>query len=120
MIVDDATFMRRILREIVEGIGLQVVAEAENGEEAVKLFRVYRPTLVTMDLTMPVMDGMTALKKIVEIDHRATIVVCSALGQRDIVIQSIAAGARDFIVKPLQEDRVRHTIQNVLEMGSGF
>lgn len=120
MIVDDAAFTRMMLRNIFESLGLKVVVEAANGEEAIKQFKMYRPDLVTMDISMPNMDGLTAVKKIIEIDQRANIVVCSATGQRDIVIKAIAAGAKDYIMKPLHKDRVEISVRQLLSLDGYF
>lgn len=111
MIVDDAAFMRMMLRRMIEGAGFEVVAEAENGEVAVNKYKEYNPDLVTMDITMPEMDGLTAVKKIRALDPSATIIMCSAMGQQGMVIDAIQSGAKDFIVKPFQQDRVIETIK---------
>ncbi|HVT12671.1 MAG TPA: response regulator [Fimbriimonadaceae bacterium] len=105
LISDDAMFMRNMLKNIliVEGYAIY---EASNGEEAVKAYASYQPDLVFMDLTMPVMDGITAIKHIMGSDPNAKIIVCSALGQKNMVIEAIQAGARDYIVKPFDKARV--------------
>jgi two-component system chemotaxis response regulator CheY len=106
--------MRMTLRNILEKNGYQVVGEAEDGQVAVEKYRELRPDLVTMDITMPRMDGITAIKKIMEIDSQAKIVVCSAMGQKALVIEALNAGARDFIVKPFQADRIINALQKVV------
>lgn len=106
MLCDDAAFMRLTLKKIVEGAGHQVVAEAENGLEAVENYEIFRPEIVLMDITMPDMDGITAVKKIKELDAGATIIMVSAMGQQDKVFAAIAAGAKDFIVKPFESQRI--------------
>jgi two-component system chemotaxis response regulator CheY len=115
LIVDDAVFMRSMIREILVGTGqFEILAEAANGLEAVERFRELRPDLVTMDIVMPEMDGIEATREILRLDPKATIVICSALGQEALVIESIAAGARDFIVKPFAPDKVLAVLETVL------
>lgn len=106
LIVDDAAFMRTMIRDILRDGGFEIAGEAENGEEAVKLYNELKPDVVTMDITMPVMDGIEALKKIKKKDAAAKIIICSAMGQQELVIEAIKNGAVDFIVKPFQADRV--------------
>lgn len=115
MIVDDAMFMRTMLKEIFKGIGLSIVAEAENGKEAIELFKKHRPKLITMDIVMPDMDGITAVKEILKLDEEARIIMCSALGQEAFVMESIEAGARDFIVKPFTPDEIKEVVGRVME-----
>ncbi len=115
LIVDDADFMRVMLKDILTEMGLQVVGEADDGAQAVSLYSELEPDLVIMDITMPGMDGITALKKILTFDSDATVVMITALGQKDKVLKSIQAGARDFIVKPFDQDRVQATIRELLE-----
>jgi two-component system chemotaxis response regulator CheY len=105
LITDDALFMRNMLRNIliIEGYSIY---EAANGEEAVKSYQSYEPDLVLMDITMPIMDGITAIKEIMSKDPGAKIIVCSAMGQKNMVIEAIQAGARDYIVKPFDKTRV--------------
>ena len=105
LVVDDAMFMRTMLKNILVAEGYSV-HEATNGEEAVRAYSSYQPSLVFMDLTMPVMDGVTAIKTIMGLDPAAKIVVCSALGQKEIVVEAIRSGARDYIVKPFERERV--------------
>ncbi len=115
LIVDDALFMRAMIRDILEQTGrFAVVGEASNGIEALALFRELRPDLVTMDIVMPEMDGIQATREILRLDPGATIVICSALGQEDLVIESIAAGARDFIVKPFAVEKVMQVLATLL------
>ncbi|MDN5293743.1 MAG: two-component system, chemotaxis family, chemotaxis protein CheY [Eubacteriales bacterium] len=115
LIVDDAAFMRMMIRDILERHGYEVVGEAENGEQAVEMYKKLRPDLVTMDITMPEMDGITAVKEIMKFDPKAKIIMCSAMGQQAMVIDAIQAGARDFIVKPFQPERVLEAVTKVLE-----
>jgi len=113
LIVDDAAFMRLNLKNILKD-NFEVVGEAENGKEAVELYQEVKPDIVTMDITMPVMDGLEAIKAIQDIDPSAKIVVCSAMGQQKIVIQAIELGAKDFIVKPFKKDRVMESLEKLL------
>ncbi|NLY10288.1 MAG: response regulator [Firmicutes bacterium] len=106
LITDDTAFMRMNLRKVVEKSGFEVVGEAADGEEAIEQYKRLRPDLVTMDITMPKMDGITAIKEIVKFDPDARIIVCSAMGQKPMVIEAINAGAKDFLVKPFDPDRV--------------
>lgn len=114
LITDDTAFMRMTLRNILEKNGYEVVGEAEDGQVAVDRYTELRPDLVTMDVTMPKMDGITAIKKIMEIDPQAKIIVCSAMGQKALVIEALNAGARDFIVKPFQAERIINAVQKVI------
>lgn len=114
LIVDDATIVRLMLRKMLGRNGLVVVGEAEEGEEAIRLYEENKPDVVTMDITMPGMDGITATRRIVQKFPNAKIIMVSALGQESKVREAIAAGARDFIVKPLKEDRLISSIKRVL------
>ena len=112
LIVDDAAFMRSMIADIVEkDEAFEVVGQASTGAEAVERYRELKPDLVTMDIVMPEMDGIEATRQIVEEDPEARIVMCSALGQEALVIESIAAGARDFIVKPFTAEKVLQVLQ---------
>ncbi|ATF11073.1 response regulator [Brevibacillus sp. HB1.2] len=115
LIVDDTAFTRLMLRHMFEQLGVEVVAEADSGEEAVRNYCLYRPSLVMMDITMPGMNGLAASRKIMELDKDAKIIICSAVARRDTVIKAIQAGARDFIAKPLQFERIEWAVQNLLE-----
>jgi two-component system, chemotaxis family, chemotaxis protein CheY len=114
LIADDAAFMRMMIKNILTEGGYEVVGEAENGAVAVAKHRELRPDLTTMDITMPEMDGLSALKEIRGADPSARVVMCSAMGQQSMVIESIQAGARDFIVKPFQPDRVLEAVKKAL------
>lgn len=114
LIVDDAAFMRMMIKDILTKNNYEVVGEAANGQEAVEKFKELRPDLVTMDITMPEMDGIEALRNIKQIDSDAKVIMCSAMGQQAMVIDAIQSGAKDFIVKPFQADRVIEAIQKVL------
>ena len=113
LVADDAAFMRMRLHNLLAEAG-HTVLEASNGAEAVEQYQKERPDLVLMDITMPVMDGLQAIDAIRRIDPEARIVVCSSLGQQSIVLQAIRSGARDFIVKPFQPDRVLGAVQRAL------
>ena len=114
LLVDDAAFMRMMLKDILTKNGYEVIGEAENGAKAVEKYGELKPDLVTMDITMPEMDGISALKNIRSIDSNAKVVMCSAMGQQSMVIEAIQAGARDFIVKPFQADRVLEAVKKVI------
>ncbi|WP_017873509.1 response regulator [Candidatus Caldatribacterium saccharofermentans] len=114
MIVDDAAFMRMMLKDILTKNGYEVVAEASNGKEAVLKYEEVKPDLVTMDITMPEMDGITAVREIKKRDPNARIIMCSAMGQQAMVVDAIQAGARDFIVKPFKPERVIEAVKKVL------
>jgi len=114
LIVDDALFMRAMIRDILENSGrYEVAAEASNGEESVARYRELRPDLVTMDIVMPQMDGIEACREILKFHPKAKVVMCSALGQEALVIESIAAGAKDFIVKPFSAEKVLKVLDSV-------
>ncbi|WP_339175560.1 response regulator [Solibacillus sp. FSL R5-0691] len=114
LIVDDAAFMRMMIKDILTKNGYEVVGEAADGIQAVEKYNELRPDLVTMDITMPEMDGIAALKEIKGTDPNAVVIMCSAMGQQAMVIDAIQAGAKDFIVKPFQADRVIEAIQKAL------
>lgn len=115
LIVDDAKFMRVTLSNILSQENHKVVGEAQNGQEAVELYKELQPDLVTMDITMPVMDGLQAIEEIIHYDPEAKIIVCSAMGQQKIVVEAIELGAKDFIVKPFESSHVIDTVENVLK-----
>jgi two-component system, chemotaxis family, chemotaxis protein CheY len=114
LICDDALFMRSMLADILEQAGFDVVGQAETGAEAVKQYRDLQPSLVTMDIIMPDMGGIDAVREIVKEFPEANILMCSAMGQQALVIEAIQAGARDFVVKPFQPSRVLEAVQRVL------
>lgn len=115
VIVDDAIFMRTMIRNMIEQVeGYTVVAEASNGLEAIEAARKYQPDIMTLDITMPEMDGMIALPQILEASPQTRVIVVSAMGQQSMVIDAIRKGAKDFIVKPFQKYKVYQAIQNVL------
>jgi two-component system chemotaxis response regulator CheY len=117
LVADDASFMRQMIREIVEAEGHEVVAEASDGIEAIDQFKEKHPDVVTMDIVMPRRSGIDAVKGILELDSTARVVMCSALGQETLVTEALQAGAKDFIVKPFKPDAVIKTLSKVLEKG---
>ena len=114
LVVDDAAFMRKLLGDALASGGHEVVGQAANGQEAVARFQELRPELTTLDITMPEKDGLAALAEIMAIDPKARVVMCSALGQETKVLESIKLGAKDFVVKPFQPDRVLAAIGKAL------
>ena len=114
LICDDAAFMRMMIKDILTKNGYTVAGEAENGAKAVEKYTELKPDLVLMDITMPEMDGIQALKKIRELDPKASVIMGSAMGQQAMVIESIQSGAKDFIVKPFQADRVLEAVRKVV------
>jgi two-component system chemotaxis response regulator CheY len=115
LLVDDAAFMRRMLRDILTKNGLEIVGEAADGESAVERYQKLKPDLVMMDITMPGMSGIDAMRQIVTADPAARIVMCSVMGQQTLVLKSLEAGARDFIVKPFHPGKVMETVNKALE-----
>ncbi|RPF42942.1 two-component system chemotaxis response regulator CheY [Thermodesulfitimonas autotrophica] len=114
LIVDDAAFMRMMIKNILTKNGYEVVGEAENGMAAVELYKQLKPDLVTMDITMPEMDGIAGVKAIRAVDPNAKIIMVSAMGQQAMVMEAIQAGAKDFIVKPFQQERILQAMERVL------
>ncbi|MCL1924782.1 MAG: response regulator [Defluviitaleaceae bacterium] len=114
LLVDDAAFMRMMLKDILTKNGYTIIGEAENGIQAIEKFKELKPDLTILDITMPEMDGISAAKGIKAVDADAVIVMCSAMGQQSMVVESIQAGARDFIVKPFQTERVIEAVQKVI------
>jgi two-component system, chemotaxis family, chemotaxis protein CheY len=114
LVCDDAVFMRTMVSDILSQAGFTVVGEAENGKQAVEKYQQLKPDLVTMDIIMPEMGGIEAVKKITQMDPGARILMCSAMGQQALVQEALQAGARDFVVKPFQPSRVLEAVQRVL------
>ena len=114
LITDDAAFMRMMLKDILTKGGYEVVGEAANGNESITKYKELKPDLVTMDITMPECDGISALKQIMASDPNAKVVMCSAMGQQAMVIESIQSGAKDFIVKPFQPQRVLEAVKKLI------
>jgi len=114
LLVDDAAFMRMMLKDVLTKNGYKVIGEAENGVKAVEKFKELKPDLCILDITMPEMDGIQAAREIKKVDSNALIVMCSAMGQQSMVIESVQAGAKDFIVKPFQAERVLEAVRKVI------
>ncbi|MDR3348030.1 MAG: response regulator [Acidaminococcales bacterium] len=114
LVVDDAAFMRMMIKDILTKNDFEVVGEASNGSEALEKYKDLKPDLTTMDITMPEKDGISAVKDIRAFDSSAKIIMCSAMGQQAMVIEAIQAGAKDFIVKPFQPDRVVEAMRKAL------
>lgn len=114
LIVDDAAFMRMMIKDILTKNGYEIAGEAENGIKAIEKYTETKPDLVMLDITMPEMDGIEALKRIKKLDPDSNIIMCSAMGQQAMVIESIQAGAKDFIVKPFQAERVLEAVKKAL------
>jgi two-component system chemotaxis response regulator CheY len=119
LIVDDAAFMRMMLKDILLKNGFEVAGEAENGIAAVEKYRALKPSVVLMDITMPEMDGIEAVRRIKQIDPDAKIIMCSAMGQQAMVIEAVQAGAMDFVVKPFQPGRVVEAVRRALSKKGG-
>lgn len=117
LIVDDLAFIKLIIRDTLEKTGFEVAGEASNGIEAVEMYKRLKPDIVLMDITMPRMDGIQALQEIMKFDPNAKVIMCSALGQQKLIIQSIQLGAKDFIVKPFKPERIVGAIKKALNMG---
>ncbi len=115
LVVDDAAFMRTALRDILGRAGYQVVAEAKNGKEAVEMYAAHIPDVVTMDIVMPELSGIEAVRLICQAHPAAKVIMCSAMGQQNMVIEAIQAGARDFVIKPFQASRVLEAVARALE-----
>lgn len=114
LITDDALFMRVTLKNILEKNGYEIAGEAANGRESVEMYQKLKPDLVTMDITMPELDGISACREIKQFDANANVVMCTAMGQKQMVMEAVTAGAKDFIVKPFQPDKVIEAIQKIL------
>jgi two-component system chemotaxis response regulator CheY len=118
LVVDDAIFMRKMISEILEENGMEVVGESDTGLGAVEKYQELQPDLVTMDIIMPEMNGIDAVRKIMAVNSNAKIVMCSALGQQALVQEAIAAGAKDFLIKPFNPSRVIEVLNKVLNQTS--
>ena len=114
-VVDDAVFMRTLLKKMIEEVeGYKVVAEGSNGYDAIDLAKLYQPDIMTLDITMPELDGIKAIEDILKFSPETKIIMVSAMGQQSMVIEAIKLGARDFVVKPFEKDRVMQAIKNVM------
>jgi two-component system chemotaxis response regulator CheY len=114
LIVDDAAFMRKMLGDVLAKGGHEVIGEGANGAEAITQYQALRPDIMTLDITMPEKDGLAALREILTLEPSAKVVMCSALGQESKVLEAIKSGAKDFVVKPFQPDRVLDAIGKAL------
>jgi two-component system chemotaxis response regulator CheY len=114
LVVDDAVFMRKVVSDALTKGGHEIIGAAANGQEAVERFQELKPEVMTLDITMPEKDGLAALKEIIAMDPQARVVMCSALGQESKVLEAIKAGAKDFVVKPFQPDRVLSAIEKAV------
>jgi two-component system chemotaxis response regulator CheY len=114
LICDDAVFMRTMVADILQNAGFEVVGEAETGVQAVEKYKQLKPDLVTMDIVMPEMSGIDAVKQICAHDPQAKIMMCSAMGQQSLVVDAIAAGAKDFVLKPFRPNRVLEVVQQMI------
>lgn len=113
LVVDDSGFMRSIVRRMVEGLGHEVIAEAENGIEAIAQYKLHSPDVVTMDITMPEMDGLVALQHIIDYDAKASVVMATAMGQDAMVKESVSRGAKDFLAKPFNEEEIARILERL-------
>ena len=111
LIIDDLAFMRAAIRTVLEEAGMEIAGEAENGKEGIILYMQTKPDIVLLDIVMPVMDGITTLQRLIRDDPSARIVMCSALGEQELIVRAIQLGARDFVVKPFQPKRIVSAIQ---------
>ena len=114
MVVDDTAFMRKNLKNVLSKEGYQGILEAENGEKAIRKYKNENPDLVLLDITMPEMDGLETLEKIKEYDSQAKILMCSAMGQKEMVIKAVELGAEDFIVKPFNQEKIKKAVAKAL------
>ncbi len=114
LVVDDAMFMRKVVTDALTSGGHEVIGEAANGEEAILRFKELRPDVMTLDITMPEMDGIAALREIIALDPSARVVMCSAIGQESKVREAVRAGAKDFILKPFATERVLTAIAKAM------
>lgn len=114
LVVDDAIFMRTVLKKMLTEAGFKVIGEAGNGLQAIEMAGQLKPDIITLDITMPEMDGIEAIEKILQASPESKIIMCSAMGQHSKVVEAIKRGARDFIVKPFEKTRVLQAIYNVM------
>ncbi|MCX7788936.1 MAG: response regulator [Spirochaetes bacterium] len=115
LVIDDLPFMRRVIREILEGTRLFWIDEAENGLDGLHRYRDIKPDLVLLDIVMPVMDGISTLERLIKMDPKARVVMCSALGQEALIVHAIRLGAKDFVVKPFHPNRLITAVHRALE-----
>ncbi|MCY6369421.1 response regulator [Clostridium ganghwense] len=116
LVVDDAIFMRKKLKSILESVGHEVVAEANNGSKAVSAYKTYKPDLITMDISMPNNDGIGALEQIINYDNKAKIIMISSVQEKNIIVDAVIKGAKGYILKPFSEEKIVETINEILEL----
>lgn len=116
LIIDDAMFMRMMVKNFIASFEFEEVLEASDGRMGLELYKEHRPDVVTLDLTMPEMDGLAALKRIMEFDSEAKVIVCSALGHRDFITEALKLGAKNFVTKPFREEQIVETVKGVLKI----
>lgn len=114
LVTDDAAFMRMMLKDILTKLGYEVIGEAEDGQIAIEKYKELQPDIVTMDITMPNMSGIEALKEIKKVDQHAKVIMCSAMGQQMMVLEALQEGAKDFIVKPFSSERIQEALNKLL------
>jgi two-component system chemotaxis response regulator CheY len=114
LIVDDLPFMRTLIRNALQTVGMEIIGEAQNGKEGIRQYVMLEPDLVVLDINMPVMDGVAALKKIRRYDPKAKVVMCSALDEKELIVEAIKLGARDYVVKPFSPRRIVSAVQKAL------
>ncbi len=114
LVVDDAAFMRMLLKDMITKAGYEIAGEAASGKEAIEKYRDLNPDVVTMDTMMPEMNGVEATKEIMRLNPNAKVIICSAMGQQVMVMEAMQAGARDFMVKPFRQDKVMETLSKVM------
>ena len=115
LLVDDLAFIKLVQKEVLDPLGFQIIGDAADGVDAVHKYQQLKPDVVVMDITMPKMDGLNAMRSILKLDARARIIVCSALGQQQLIIEAIKCGARDFVVKPFKPERLAQAIEKALK-----
>ena len=115
LLIDDSSFIRNILKKILNKAGYYNIIEASNGKEGIKQYKNNHPDIITMDVTMPEMDGITATKEILKIDKTANIIICSAMGQKSFIYEAIEAGAKDYIIKPFESEQIINIINRFSE-----
>lgn len=116
LVCDDAAFMRMMIKDVLQKAGYEIAGEAENGKKALMQYRTLKPDLLILDITMPEMDGLEALKEIRKMDPKACVIMCSAMGQQSMVAEALRLGAKDFVVKPFHEDDVKKAVQKALQI----
>ena len=114
LLADDLQFIKMVEKDVLEKMGYSVIGDAKDGMEAIQMYQELKPDIVIMDITMPKMDGLNALKAIMQFDKSAKVIMCSALGQQKLIVEAIKLGAKDFIVKPFKPERIISALQKIL------